>query len=440
MKLFAQTVLSGLLSGFRGSPWRGAAFLAGFLGLAGLPSATAAEKGTEGWSQWRGPQRDGTTDGKKWPANFAGLNPLWEVQLGPSYSGPVFSPTLVFTTESVDKRLERVVAVNRKSGKVAWTAEWEGYQSVPFFAKKNGDWIRSTPAYDGKDLFVAGMQDLLVSLDAASGKINWKLDFAQEFQSPAPGFGCVSSPMVQGGAVYVQAGAGFCKVDKTTGKVLWRTLENKGDATDSAFSSPVFAQVGDQSQILVQTREALCGVDPGSGKVLWQQPIKAFRGMNIQTPVVRGSRLFTSAYQGSSQAWDLAGSRDAWKVKLAWEHKSEGYMSSPVLVDGKLYLHLRNQRFTCLDLESGQPHWVTDQKFGNYWSLIAQNKRLLALDQNGTLHLIQANPAAFELIASRKISDAETWAHLAVENDFLVVRALDQLLAFRWTSAPASAD
>lgn len=384
------------------------------------------------WTQWRGPDRTGVVKGPAWPADFSKLEPAWEVPLGPSYSGPVMSDKLVFTTESVDKRLERVHAIDRATGKTAWTAEWEGYQGVPFFAARNGDWIRSTPAYDGKDLFVAGMRDVLVSLDAATGKENWRLDFVSQFKKAPPGFGFVCSPLVDGKFLYVQAGGAFCKLDKASGKVIWQTLEENGGAMDSAFSSPVLTKINGQSQLLVQTREKLCGVDPANGTVLWSQPIKAFRGMNIQTPVIQGNRLFTSAYQGTSQAWDLSDSVGSPGVSLAWEQKAEGYMSTPVVVGGKVFLHLRNKKFTCLDLATGQQDWITDQKFGEYWSLIAQGSRLLALDEKGILYLIQADPSEFKLLAEKKVSDSETWAHVAVDGDLLVIRSLKQLKAFRW--------
>jgi outer membrane protein assembly factor BamB len=201
---------------------------------------------------------------------------------------------------------------------------------------------------------------------------------------------------------------------------------------DSAFSSPILTKVNGEPQLLVQTRENLCGVEPSAGKVLWSQAIKAFRGMNIQTPVIQGTRLFTSAYQGSSQAWDLSGSAGSPGVTLAWEDKAEGYMSTPVVIGGKVFMHLRNKKFTCLDLASGKQDWVTDRKFGEYWSLITQGSRLLALDEKGILYLIQADPSEFKLLAEKKVSDSETWAHLAMDGDLIVIRSLNKLQAFHW--------
>ena len=135
-----------------------------------------------------------------------------------------------------------------------WAAEWPGAMSVPFMAKRNGDWIRSTPAYDGQSVYVAGMRDVLVCLDAGTGAERWRVDFVEQFKSPLPAFGFVCSPLVVGDHVFVQAAAGFCKLDKRTGQVVWRILEDGGGMFGSAFSSPVLATVCGQEQLLVQTR------------------------------------------------------------------------------------------------------------------------------------------------------------------------------------------
>ena len=68
---------------------------------------------------------------------------------------------------------------------------------------------------------------------------------------------------------------------------------------------------------------------------------------------------------------------------------------------------------------------------------MAQHDRILALDQKGKLLLLKANPEKFELLDERKVSDEETWAHLAVCGDELFVRELNALSAFRWKHAEA---
>jgi len=385
------------------------------------------------WPQWRGPTRDGQVAGTTWPGNLQGdsLQPLWRITLGPSYSGPVVSGELVFTTETKNKEVEAVSAVDRQTGKTRWSVEWPGAISVPLFAKSSGDWIRSTPAYDGEYLYVAGMRDVLVCLVAKTGQERWRVDFVKEAKSPVPDFGFVCSPLVDNDAVYVQAGASVAKLNKQTGAILWRTLADEGGMFGSAFSSPILADLLGKRQLIVQTRQKLAGVDPQTGDVLWSQVVPSFRGMNILTPVVVGDAIFTSSYQNKSWLYRIAREQDRFTVSEAWNNKAQGYMSTPVVVDGYAYLHLGNQRFTCINLKNGERTW-TSQTFGKYASLVVQGDRILALDQQGVLLLIKANPEKFELLDSRKVSDAETWAHLAISGEQLFVRELDALAAYRW--------
>lgn len=399
----------------------------------------APAAGSAIWPQWRGPTRDGRVAAKAaWPDRLAddALETLWRIPLGPSYSGPIVSESLVFTTETKDRKSEVVKALDRATGRTVWEASWEGALSVPFFAKSNGDWIRSTPAYDGETLYVAGMRDLLVALDARTGERRWQLDFVQATGAPVPAFGFVCSPLVDGDFVYVQAGASCAKVEKRTGKLVWQSLKDGGGMWGSAFSSPFLAEVAGRRQLLVQTREQLAGLDPASGDVLWSQKIPAFRGMNILTPTVSGDTIFTSSYGGKSLLFTLKNENGASALTETWTNKVSGYMSSPVVIDGHVYLHLQNQRFTCIELATGKSCWTT-QPYGKYWSMTANGDRILALDERGDLLLIRANPTKFELLESRKISEDPTWAHLAVCGDQLFVRELNALAVYRWRGAAA---
>ena len=192
----------------------------------------------------------------------------------------------------------------------------------------------------------------------------------------------------------------------------------------------MFASIAGVEQLVVQTRTKLAGVDPREGTVLWSQEIPAFRGMNILTPTVIGDAVFTSSYGGRSSMFAVAHQASGWKVNEPWSDKSQGYMSSPVVIEGHIYLHLKNQRFACLDAKTGTERWKTTT-FGKYWSFAANGAKLLALDQNGDLLLIEASPEEFKLIDRRKVAD-DSWAHIAVAGDQVFVRDLKALKVFAW--------
>ena len=395
-----------------------------------LSSVTVADAP---WHQWRGPNRDGFVAGAAWPDGLdqSRLERLWRIDLGPSYSGPVVAGDLVIVTETRDAKTEHVRALDRATGKERWHVEWEGSMSVPFFAASNGSWIRSTPCVDGDRVYVAGIRDMLICLEAATGKEIWRIDFMAALESPLPAFGFVSSPLVIGDHVYVQAGSGFVKLEKATGKVVWRTLDDGGGMMGSAFSSPYPATIGGVFQILVQTREELAGIDPENGTVLWKTPVEAFRGMNIVTPTVHDGRVFTTSYGGGSFLFAIDPANAQKPVEQVWQNKIQGYMSTPIVIGNHAYVHLRNQRFACLDLATGKEAWIT-KPFGRYWSMVAQDDRILALDETGEVRLIKATPEQFELLGEAKVAAEESWAHLAIDGQELYVRDLEGLSAYRW--------
>lgn len=384
------------------------------------------------WPQWRGPGRDSLITGNPWPGKLSGITPLWRADLGEGYPGPIVSADRVFVAETKGAKEEVVRCLDRKTGKQLWENSWTGSLSVPFFARSNGSWIRATPAFDGDALYVAGIRDVIVCLDAATGKERWRADLMDRYKTPLPAFGFVSSPLIDGDALYVQAAASFLKLNKKTGDTIWRTLKDGGGMYGSTFSSPTIATLGGKRQILVQTRTTLAGVNAEDGSVLWSKDIPAMRGMNILTPTVYKDGVFTSAYGAKTYRFDVKKEGEKLGIEQAWDIKMEGYMSSPVVIGKHAYLHLRNQRFSCVDLETGKTLWTTSKAFGKYWSMVAQGDKILALDERGVLYLIQASSEQFILLDEKKISAQECWGHLAISGDELFIRELKGISAWKW--------
>ena len=399
-----------------------------------VPASSAAQESnfrTDDWSQWRGPKRDGKLSGLMLPNELGQqqLKKLWAIRLGPSYSGPLVVGDRVFTTQTIQKKFEAVTAHDRNTGEKLWQQQWKGSMSVPFFAKANGDWIRATPAYDSGRLYVAGMKDKLVCLKSEDGDVVWELDFPKVMKSKIPAFGFVSSPLVDGDAVYVQAGQAIFKLNKLNGDVIWKTGANDG-GMNSAFSSPMIATLAGRRQLIVQTRNELMGVEIEDGEILWRQKIEAFRGMNIITPTIDGDSIFVSSYGGTTKLFELVATSNGFDLQQRWMLPAQGYMATPVVVDGHAYTHLRNQRFACYDLKNGVEKWKTT-KFGKYASLVAVGDKILALDQNGTLMLLKVNPESFELLDKREVG-SDTWAHLALQGNQVFIRGLEELVMYQW--------
>lgn len=386
------------------------------------------------WHQWRGPERTSTLPEGSLPERLGdSLQLVWQQsELQPSYSGPVVWNDLVYTTETIDRRDEQVTAFRLADGQPKWKVAWESSLAVPFFAAANGDWIRATPAVVEDSLVVSSMRDIVVCLDPQSGKERWRADFADRIGSQQPAFGNVCSPLIDDGAVYVQAGQAVTKLELASGDIIWQAMKNdSGMASSGAFSSPVIQEIAGQRQLVVQTRETLAGLRLSDGEVLWQQPIEAFRGMNILTPLVDESTVFTSTYGGKSQLYRVDATTDGqFSCDLVWENKAQGYMSSPVQIGQYIFLHLKNQRIICINKENGKETW-TSTPMGKYQSMITDGQRIAALDQTGELILLEANPTELTIVDRQQVAK-DSWAHLAISGRYLIVRDLHALKVFRF--------
>lgn len=402
----------------------------------GLISPASAD-----WPQWRGPNREGVVADTQWPKSFSdqNLSQLWRVELGEGYPGPIVHGGRVFTFETRGGKQEVVRALDAKTGEQAWEQSWAGQMRVPFFAKRNGSWVKSTPATDGEHIFAIGMQDVLVCMSAEDGQVLWQVDFKQRYGTAGPSFGQPCSPLLDGDALYIQAGMSVCKLDKKTGKTIWRAMVDERQMMGGAFSSPVIATVAGKRQLLVQTRGELCGLDLESGDVLWSKQIKAFRGMNILPPTpIDENHVFTSSYGGGSFMFQItAKEQGGFDIQLVWAHeKSEGYMSAPQVIDGHIYMHGRHQTWWCIEAETGAVKWsVKDKKFGDYSTAVVSGDKILSLGFDGTLRLIHATPQKLDIVAEQKITGQETWAHLAVVGDRLYIRELKAVTALKFSEA-----
>jgi len=412
------------------------ALLVGML-IYGTTGAPAADDTT--WPQWRGPQRNGRVSAGSWPDSLQSpaLTQRWRIELPPSYSGPVVSTDKVFVTYTRDGKSEGVCALDRTSGKQVWKAEWEAAMQVAALGARMGSWIRSTPSYEADGLFVAGMPDVLVCLDPNTGAERWRADFHRRYGTPLPELGFVCSPLVVEDGVYVQTADSFVKVDKKSGQSMWRCLERREKGSQEgrgqgSYSSPDFAVIHGQPQLLIANIDAIAGVDPATGKVLWQRLLDSYDQGCILAPIAFRGGIFTSTRASRTGYYPLTYRHEQFQISDGWKNQLTIYMSSPVVVGDFAYAHLKNGRLACVDLRNGEINWISNRTFGEYCSMVYHKDRILALSNDGELFLVHADPDRFVLADSRTISSEETWGHIAVAGKEIYVRERNAIAAYRW--------
>ncbi len=154
--------------------------------------------------------------------------------------------------------------------------------------------------------------------------------------------------------------------------------------------------------------------------------------MNILTPTIFRDGVFTSAYGGRSQYFQIDTTKGVTSVAKSWDVAVQGYMTSPVVLNGGAYMFLKSNRFGCIDLSTGESAWTSPPTGDSYWSLALQGDRIMALSDSGILRLIRADPAGYEVLSEREVTDSESWAHVAPAGRQVFVRSQDELIALEW--------
>lgn len=87
---------------------------------------------------------------------------------------------------------------------------------------------------------------------------------------------------------------------------------------------------------------------------------------------------------------------------------------------------------TCIDMKNGDTKWISEKSFGKYMSMVSNGKEILALDEDGTLYLIEPNSQKLSIRESREISEEPSWAHLAISGRQIFVRELEAIACYEW--------
>src|SRR5262245_20440667 len=126
------------------------------------------------WTQWRGPNRDGTapafTVPKAWPEK---LTQRWKLEVGLGYSTPLIVGDRIyaFTRQGDD---EVVAALEAATGKQIWSTKYPAPYTVIKAAMTHGPGPKSTPVFADGKIFTFGISGILSAFDAGTGKQLWQ--------------------------------------------------------------------------------------------------------------------------------------------------------------------------------------------------------------------------------------------------------------------------
>jgi outer membrane protein assembly factor BamB len=257
----------------------------------GLSLALPAGLPAEDWPQFRGPNCSGVSTSKKaLPTEFSDKDKVrWSADLGEGIASPIVAGGRVLATAMTGKQRFAVFCLDAGTGKLLWKRDWDT-GPLPRITPPNSH-ASSTPAADGKRVYVYFSTLGLIALDVVDGKEAWHLPL------PRPCYlmdwGAAFSPIVFRDLVIFDLeddlNPFLIAVEAATGKVRWRTPRPEMLA---GYAVPLICEAGGRTDIVVAGTGRLIGYDPATGKGIWT--CNTLLRTIMTTPVVHNGIIYVS--------------------------------------------------------------------------------------------------------------------------------------------------
>jgi outer membrane protein assembly factor BamB len=442
------------------------AFRNGLIALAcGIASVSLS---AQHWPAFRGMNAAGVADGKptavKW--NIAtGENLAWKAQVpGVAVSSPIVWGDRMFVSTAISsdpnqgirtglygdvepvndssKHTWRVLALDKKSGKVLWDKlAYEGTPKTKRHPKSSQ--ASATPVTDGRHVIVSFGSEGLYSFDV-DGKLLWKKDLgvlnAGWFFDPDYEWGIGSSPIIYKNMVIVQCDiqrrSFLAAFDTDTGKEVWRTEREE----IPSWSTPTIFEANGKAELVTQATTFTRGYDPMTGKELWRYSGNS--EIAIPTPIIGpGVVIITNGYRGVQPIFaikpgatgDITLKDNATKSDfVSWSTKRGGpYIPTPLIYGDLLYV-LNNGVLTSYKVASGEQ--VYQKRLGGTGgafsaSPVAADGKIYCASEDGDVFVIKAGPD-YEELAKNSIGEV-VMATPAISDGLIFFRGLKHVYAIK---------
>ena len=417
-----------------------------FLNLNGAHAQLKPSDFTSNWPEWRGLYNSGAVNGGATPVEFSETkNVKWKIEIpGKGHATPIVwgNQIIVQTAVPTDKKVEKtdagqaspmaptqtdlihqftVISIDKASGKINWKTVVK--EELPAERTHElGSWASNSPVTDGENIYAFFGSRGLYCLDM-KGNVKWSRNFGQ--MEIVASFGEGSSPAVYKDKIFVQwdhqQKSYLYALDKNTGKEVW-TAERE---EITSWATPLVVEVNGKAQVITSATNKVRSYDAETGKVIWE-----CTGMTrnvIPNPMYADGILYLmSGFRGNAvKAIDLAKAQgDITGISaILWEYNQDAsYTPSPVLMDGKLYFLKGNSGIiTCLDAKTGKPIYSNQKIDGitNIFSSPTGNKDKIYVAATNQVSVLKAG-AEFAVLATNKLDETFEASPVIVGNDLFL--------------------
>jgi outer membrane protein assembly factor BamB len=383
--------------------------------------------GADNWTEWRGPQRDGTSRETQLPDRWSpsGENVAWSVPFG-GRSTPVVFDNRVYlqtiTTQSVATTQERLVAIDADSGKVVWERRLNNFHSDVRYDRAG--W--ASPAVDsttGNIYMFTGAAQLLAF--SPEGNVLWERSLPEEYGAITTHGGRTVSPIVEGDKVILNTllqnwgadlgapGNRYFAFDKRTGQTVWISSP-QARHYDTNYSTPIVVDVnGARLMIVGGTDGVFHALQVNTGKPVWSVEVSKRAILNSvlfkdnTVYLTHGEENVDSTEMGMVAAIDATVSGPQTTKALKWV--TRGFLptyASPVMDGERLYTMDNSAILGAFDLKSGAQLWTKRLGIASKASPVLADGKIYVGTEGGKFYILRPTATGAEIVDEDLIGSA----------------------------------
>ena len=396
------------------------------------------------WPDFRGPRRDGVSEAASLPLRWSEtLNVRWKTPIhGLGWSSPVIWGKQVWlTTATEDGKILSVLCIDRDSGQILLDRKLFDVAKPRALNNPVNTYASPSPTIEEGRVYIHFGSYGTACLDTGTFEVLWqRRDLpCDHWRGPA------SSPLLWEDLLFLQMDGADVQyvvaLDKTTGTNRWVTfrsvdygdLEEDGRPRASgdfrkAYNTPLVVDFKGELQLISPGAKGAYGYDPRTGREIWQ--IRHVGHSSAPRTLYSDGQvgIGTGHIGGTAQIWAvrLGGRGDVTGSHVAWKHaRGAPKRSSPVLVEGRIYMVSNDGIATCIDFKNGKEIWKKRIGGLHSSSVLYASSRIHFFDEEGLATIIQPGDT-LEVLARNKLDDG-FMASPAVTDGALFLRTTTHL-------------